>query len=60
MIPGHCGSQASTYVNDVLHNMIFQHPFFDYDIELAIRECCEQIDKVSQSVSQCSTTTTLM
>lgn len=25
--------------------MIFQHPFYDYDIELAIRECAENIDR---------------
>ena len=32
-------------MNDTLHNMIYEHPFYDYDIELAIRECAESIDK---------------
>lgn len=42
---GHCGFQASEFVNEELHKMIYEHPFYDSDIELAIRECCASIDK---------------
>lgn len=43
---GHCGAQASTYVNETLHGMIFQHAAFNQDIESAIRDSCIQIDKL--------------
>jgi len=42
---GHCGFQASEFVNETLHNMVYEHPFYNTDIELAIRECCASIDK---------------
>lgn len=42
---GHCGFEASEFVNETLHNMVYEHPFYDTDIELAIRECCASIDK---------------
>lgn len=42
---GHCGFEASEFVNETLHDMIYQHSFFKTDIELAIRESCASVDQ---------------
>jgi hypothetical protein len=42
---GHCGDQASTFLENELHRAIFKHPLFSSNLEAAITDCCINIDK---------------
>ena len=41
---GHCGSQASQYLQDNLHQRISLHPNYPGDIETALAQTCVSID----------------
>lgn len=42
---GHCGDQASTYLQAGLHTAICEHPLFHVDLNTAITETCIQFDR---------------
>jgi hypothetical protein len=42
---GHCGDQASTYLERELHTAIYRHPLFWSDLETAVTDSCLNIDK---------------
>eukprot|EP00604_Paraphysomonas_vestita_P003556 CAMPEP_0174822946 /NCGR_PEP_ID=MMETSP1107-20130205/20091_1 /TAXON_ID=36770 /ORGANISM="Paraphysomonas vestita, Strain GFlagA" /LENGTH=549 /DNA_ID=CAMNT_0016043565 /DNA_START=466 /DNA_END=2115 /DNA_ORIENTATION=+ len=42
---GHSGSDASTFLNNVLHHSIYTHPSFEENIEEAISDTCINIDR---------------
>jgi serine/threonine protein phosphatase PrpC len=42
---GHCGDQASIYLQAHLHNKIAKHPSYDTNLCKAIRDSCLQIDE---------------
>ncbi|RYH15747.1 protein phosphatase 2C family protein, partial [archaeon] len=42
---GHCGDQASTFLQEVLLDRICRHPLFHQDTERAIIETCVALDK---------------
>lgn len=42
---GHCGGDASSYLQNELHKSLFQHPSFPQHLELAITETCQGMDR---------------